>query len=851
MRRVLAPLLAFLLAGNASANPLVMALASQQAAPQVSDPAASGDNEALGEPAGERDLAGSDLSNLSGRLSAIALAYEAIQAPTHLDPDVNRLVHYTAPQGLIPNPADRARTLDHVYRALALIDDTQVLRYPEGEACARAHRLALLRSPDGLFANSKTGELSPWLKAELGRSKANDAPAGLIAASAREWSALGYLQTLAEVRTLSLRLSDGKILGASRAESFCRRAKLYGELASAQGSINWADPDLTERGKSVVEVRSGGETGTGTVLLSSGKIAVLVPGRFTGNAYEAPDLYAKSGRRLTASYVRRGRDLSILSIQPSPEVEPISITENPVAGDGLAYAVGHPAQGGPWSVTRGLARPEGALIRADAAIDAAQTGGPLFDARGRLTGIVAGEGSAYDLATVARWLTDENENLPELPAARDLGTGALLTASSAVPQERAGLIESAMVCKDVRGCTLPSEPSTGESSYGAPYTGPNLWSMLGKLFHSKPKVEPQVVDYRREEPPPAVVEAPKPPPEPPKPTCSFAAIDPPKTVGTAPVELRVRFSCEYPEGAKTVDLSGHEVVFSVGWKGDKVITRTVRTDTQGIASVSLAVQSTEGASEKAHDALDKYERSQRPPAAPPTAPAPFIGVSRGLGLINTASPGSPSPDSVGISSGVPGTSRALTAVAIVLVRTPATSTALVEVGAAISLGAVASTIIVAGLLTASFAVGWQIGKFALAVDKELNESLDKYNETIDPVKPVKLDLTKSKAFAELDKFGSASGEPNPRGDCGDDEHGRLQRAVHAACDPPRRCTFEMKDCAELRSRLDINRLCAAARDEINYTCYGGGDDDHREEANNARKSADKCIRVLAKHCKDE
>lgn len=434
MRRFLASMLAFLLAGDASANPLALILANQDAAPIVADPAASNVHEASGEPGTEGSLVAADLSDLSRRLTAIALSYEAIRDASALDPEVKRLVDYTAPQGLIPDPSDRTQTLDRVYRALAVIDGTHALRCPEGEDCARAHRLAMLRSSDGLFADPKTGELSPWLKAELNRSKANDAPAGLIAASAREWNALGYLQTLVEVRSLSLRLADGKVLGAPRVAAFCRRAKLYAELASAQGAFDWNDPDLTAQAKSIVEVRWGDEKGTGTVLLWAGQTIVLVSGRFTENAYEAPEVFAQSGRRLAASNVRRGSALSILSIQPSPDVVPLALSENPEGADFVAYALGHPVQGGPWSVTRGLARGDGSLLRADAAIDAAQAGGPLFDARGLLTGIIADDNAAYRLSTIARWLKDENARLPSILVRPELGTGALLTASSAIPR---------------------------------------------------------------------------------------------------------------------------------------------------------------------------------------------------------------------------------------------------------------------------------------------------------------------------------------------------------------------------------------------------------------------------------
>jgi chromosome segregation ATPase len=89
---------------------------------------------------------------------------------------------------------------------------------------------------------------------------------------------------------------------------------------------------------------------------------------------------------------------------------------------------------------------------------------------------------------------------------------------------------------------------------------------------------------------------------------------------------------------------------------------------------------------------------------------------------------------------------------------------------------------------------------------------------------------------------------SPTGDCSEEEHKKLQKAVHDACDQPRKCTFEMRDCDDLKKRLAINNACAAARDEINNKCYQGGDDTHREEANNARKTAAICQEVIKLYC---
>lgn len=612
MRLCLAFLLVCLLAGNSSADSFALVLANSQSAPEITDPAATNAHEAVGEPTTEGELDAADLSKLGSRLSSIALTYEAFRDVSTLDADAKALVDYTSPRGLIPDPADRAQTLDRVYRALALIDDTQALRYPEGEACARAHRRTLLRSPDGLFADPKTGELAPWLRAELKRSKAGDAPAGLIAASAREWTALSYLKSLAEVRALSLQLGDKKILGSPRAAAFCRRAKVYEELAAAQTALKWNDPDLAKQTRAVVEVRWGKEKGTGTVILLGDKPTVLVSSRFTENAYETPDLYTKSGARLPASYLRRGPALSILSVSPGPDVEPLPLPEDPAQEERVAYAVGHPIQGEPWSVTRGLCRPAGALLRTDSAIDGTQAGGPLFDAQGRLTGIVAGQGIAYDLAAIKAWLKDEDVKLPEAIGAPDLGTGALLTGfSAAIPEEKSGLIEAGIVCKDYRGCAWPppsaSTPPSMGIDHSAPYNGPNLWSILGKLLSPAQKRAPPIQDNSGQAQAavipavPVAPQPPKPPPDPLRPTSLKLSVS--RTTLAQGEEFEAVATVTFT--GKDGSIAGRSVSFT-GVPDGKIDCPAAKTDPSGVARTTC--EAIEGGRDTNQDALQDETR---------------------------------------------------------------------------------------------------------------------------------------------------------------------------------------------------------------------------------------------------
>ncbi len=517
-RRVIALALCGLIgAGPASANPLAYVLAGQESAPEVVDPSASNVREAAGEPASEGELDSADLSKLAGRLSTIALGYESFPSEAHIGAESSRvLVDYTAPQGLIPNPADRVQTLDRVYRSLALLDYTRALRYAEGESCARVARRSLLRSPDGLFSDLKTGELAPWLKAELKRSRAGEAPASLQTASAREWTQLAYLKTLAAARGETRKLADQGVVGAERAGAYCRRARLHEDLASAQAALKWPSPDFSTQTEAVLEARWGDERATALALEWEGKPVIVVPGRLTPSEYEAPDLFTKSGKKISASYSRRGPTLSLLS--PISAVALLRFSEKLEAGEQIGYVVGHPIQGGSWSLARGLAQPPGnGLIVTDAAIDEGQAGAPLLDAQGRLLGVVAGWGAAYDAASLRGWLKDGG-TLPAVDeSAPELGTGALLTASATfAPKENGGLIEAGSYfntnptgkCVDVRGCD-PAPPSGGSSYAPNPYAGcpptqcypafmapvMGLFGLIGKALKSRPRAAaPRVAD---------------------------------------------------------------------------------------------------------------------------------------------------------------------------------------------------------------------------------------------------------------------------------------------------------------------------------------------------------------------
>ncbi len=874
-RAALALLLAFAVPVRAetTADPLWYLLSTTILAPDVRAVSAGGE--------GPADAKG--LAALQADLLVLAEGLESFRDEAQAKETLARLEPRMSPE-LKPFFKSRASSLDAVYRTLAVTDYTWAQRFPEPSCDPVLARRELLDSRDGLF-QTEDGEASPWLVSLLGPQAVGEAAEQALdqASSHAKLTDAAYEKLRARVRKLTLALASDKAAGAARSKLYCSRAAAYTDLA---GFHRAKDTALISAAQAVVRKPEASvfvvvwkNQRAAAVLLRTKHGSMLVTDAAIVAETNDPILFAFSENEkpvaLRTTVVRRHPELSVavLTYTGDRTRPALELAHGAPSQDDLVTAVGHTMASGLWTKTSGLVTKVGEVsFQTDAAVSSELSGGPVLNEAGEVAGMLVlrradtEEGRwpvAIPAPLLARWLDDPASFVSAAPPTEtieDAGTAAIL--SRARPS---ALIEAGLGAWNIPGLPPPpsvpngvcmancggGEPSSGGSSYSTPYTGPNLWSMLGKLFRSKPKVESPAVEYPRYDPSPVVVEAPKPPPEPPKPECSFGAVRPPKTVGIAPIELRVQFSCTYPEGAKRIDLSGHEVVFSVGWKGDKVITSTVSTDSQGIATVSLAVQSVEGASEKAHDELDNYDPGRKPRADPPAEPAPFIGASRGNGLINAASPGAPSPDSVGISSAVPEASQALTGATIVLVRDQAIKTALIEVGAKITLGAASSAIVVTGFLSASFVVGWKIGKFALAVDRKMNESLDKYNEAIDTHNPAQPKVPKMDVFDELDREAAKSRGTNPRGVCTDDQHARLQSAVHAACDPPRKCTFEMKDCVDLLSRLNRNRNCAVARDEINNTCYGGGDENHREEANTARKSAAKCIKVISKHCPNE
>ena len=96
-----------------------------------------------------------------------------------------------------------------------------------------------------------------------------------------------------------------------------------------------------------------------------------------------------------------------------------------------------------------------------------------------------------------------------------------------------------------------------------------------------------------------------------------------------------------------------------------------------------------------------------------------------------------------------------------------------------------------------------------------------------------------------------------RGTCSAAKHARLKAGVKKACKTKgekQRCTDKngkcRKDltCAEIRIRGLTAKACQKARNAMNRTCYGGGDANHRMEADRASKRANECKRCYNSRC---
>ena len=79
----------------------------------------------------------------------------------------------------------------------------------------------------------------------------------------------------------------------------------------------------------------------------------------------------------------------------------------------------------------------------------------------------------------------------------------------------------------------------------------------------------------------------------------------------------------------------------------------------------------------------------------------------------------------------------------------------------------------------------------------------------------------------------------PPGDCGEGEQRRMQEDVDSSCKQERACRPGMTQ-IEIIINREKNRECATSRDRINKKCFAGGDQGHRNAANDAWRALANC-----------
>ena len=159
--------------------------------------------------------------------------------------------------------------------------------------------------------------------------------------------------------------------------------------------------------------RSGGELGTGSVIDREGRVLtnahVVIDDR-TGHPYPAVRIYLKPARvtgdskrdlknpvKARVVHFNRALDLALLEPEGRIDVPPLLLGDDSTAEPGdSVVAIGHPEQGGLWTLTQGVISTVIAdlggvagkdAFQTDASINRGNSGGPLLDRSGAIIGI--------------------------------------------------------------------------------------------------------------------------------------------------------------------------------------------------------------------------------------------------------------------------------------------------------------------------------------------------------------------------------------------------------------------------------------------------------------------------------
>ena len=256
-----------------------------------------------------------------------------------------------------------------------------------------------------------------------------------------------------------------------RAELLYKSGRLYEELASTPASAAAPAQALTPSeiykadGPAVVVViattKGRGEIGTGSVLDIQGRILTnqhVVTDKNTGRLYESIRVYLKPARvtgdskkdlvqpiTVRVAKADEAMDLALLEMESPPEglkIMAVGDSEQVQPGDPVV-AIGHPEQGGLWTLTQGVISTVVADIdgvkgkdafQTDASINRGNSGGPLIARDGSMVGVntqmarkaadglaITSVNFAIKSSVVRRWLDSEKAAVAvsATPPARD------------------------------------------------------------------------------------------------------------------------------------------------------------------------------------------------------------------------------------------------------------------------------------------------------------------------------------------------------------------------------------------------------------------------------------------------
>ena len=196
--------------------------------------------------------------------------------------------------------------------------------------------------------------------------------------------------------------------------------KLAEEVLSSPAPAGFSPRNIYQKAAPAVvllicaDETGNGELGTGSIINEDGQIltnAHVVIQASTGRPYETIRVYLKPARitgdpkrdladALTGRVLRfdRGLDLALVELESKPEglkVLPVGDSELVQTGEPV-LAIGHPEQGGLWTLTQGIVSTvvsnlggvEGKdAFQTDASINRGNSGGPLIDQSGALIGV--------------------------------------------------------------------------------------------------------------------------------------------------------------------------------------------------------------------------------------------------------------------------------------------------------------------------------------------------------------------------------------------------------------------------------------------------------------------------------